>query len=142
MSYLIETEGYGYSKRLCRNICEWFIAQYLPKHSLYILITHRSLKKDGAYGYCDVLENTYRPREFLIEIDTHLNSETYTRTLLHELHHVLQFVREELKLKSSKRYYKGECIEDLNYSEQPHEIAARFHERILYNEYMQYTKLK
>ena len=129
-------EGYGYSKRLCEDVVSWFVSKYLPRHKLEIEILHRGMKRESAYGYCDVAGRHYNPREFLIELDTHMDKETYTKTLIHELYHVLQFCKGELKLKSSKRYYKGECMEDLEYYEQPHEIAARWNERILYQKYL------
>ena len=130
------TEGYGFSKRLCEDVVSWFVSKYLPRHKLEIEVLHRGMKREGAYGYCDVAGETVRPRSFLIELDTHMDKETYTKTLIHELYHVLQFCKGELKLKSSKRYYKGECMEDLEYYEQPHEIAARWNERILYQKYL------
>jgi hypothetical protein len=129
-------EGYGYSKRLCEDVVCWFVSKYLPRHKLEIEVLHRGMKRESAYGYCDVAGRHYNPREFLIELDTHMDKETYTKTLIHELYHVLQFCKGELKLKSSKRYYKGECMEDLEYYEQPHEIAARWNERILYQKYL------
>ena len=134
------TEGYGYSKRLCEDVVCWFVSKYLPRHKLEIEVLHRGMKRESAYGYCDVAGRHYNPREFLIELDTHMDKETYTKTLLHELYHVLQFCKGELKLKSSKRYYKGECMEDLEYYEQPHEIAARWNERILYQQYLTDTQ--
>ena len=134
------TEGYGYSKRLCEDVVSWFVSKYLPRHKLEIEVLHRGMKRESAYGYCDVAGRHYNPREFLIELDTHMDKETYTKTLLHELYHVLQFCKGELKLKSSKRYYKGECMEDLEYYEQPHEIAARWNERILYQQYLTDTQ--
>jgi hypothetical protein len=130
------TEGYGYSKRLCRNVVNWFVSKHLPRHKLDITVLHRSLKKDGAYGYCDVSGRHYNPREFLIEMDTHLDKDTYIKTMIHEMIHVLQFCKGELKLKSSKRYYKGECMEDLEYYKQPHEIRAHYMEKVLYREYL------
>jgi hypothetical protein len=133
-------EGYGYSKRLCEDVVSWFVSKYLPRHKLEIEVLHRGMKRESAYGYCDVAGRHYNPREFLIELDTHMDKETYTKTLLHELYHVLQFCKGELKLKSSKRYYKGECMEDLEYYEQPHEIAARWNERILYQQYLTDTQ--
>jgi hypothetical protein len=136
----LEPLGYGYSKRLCRNVVNWFVSKHLPRHKLDITVLHRSLKKDGAYGYCDVSGRHYNPREFLIEMDTHLDKETYTKTLIHEMIHVLQFCKGELKLKSSKRYYKGECMEDLGYWDQPHELSARRNEYILYREYLTDTQ--
>ena len=130
------TEGYGFSKRLCEDVVCWFVSKHLPRHKLEIEVLHRGMKREHAYGYCDVAGRHYNPREFLIELDTHLDKETYITVLLHELYHILQFVSGELKLKSSKRYYKGECMEDLEYYEQPHEISARWNERVLYGEYM------
>jgi hypothetical protein len=130
------TEGYGFSKRLCEDVVCWFVSKYLPRHKLEIEVLHRGMKREGAYGYCDVAGGHYNPREFLIELDTHMDKETYITVLLHELYHILQFVSGELKLKSSKRYYKGECMEDLEYYEQKHEISARWNERILYQEYL------
>jgi len=133
-------EGYGYSKRLCEDVVSWFVSKYLPRHKLEIEVLHRGMKRESAYGYCDVAGRHYNPREFLIELDTHMDKETYTKTLIHELYHVLQFCKGELKLKSSKRYYKGECMEDLEYYEQPHEISARWNERILYQQYLTDTQ--
>lgn len=130
------TEGYGFSKRLCEDVVCWFVSKHLPCHKLEIEVLHRGMKREGAYGYCDVAGRHHNPREFLIELDTHMDKETYITVLLHELYHILQFVSGELKLKSSKRYYKGECMEDLEYYEQPHEISARWNERVLYGEYM------
>lgn len=134
----LQTTGYGYSKRLCEKVVCWFVSVYLPRHKLDIEVLHRSLKKDSAYGYCDITEESYRPRSFLIELDTHLDKETYVKTLLHECEHILQWVKGELKLKSSKRYYRGVCMEDFEYYQQPHEIAAYKREKELYQEYLNY----
>ena len=134
------TTGYGYSKRLCEDVACWFVSKHLPKHKLEIEVLHRGLKRECALGYCDVAEASYRPRSFLIEMDTHLDKQTYIRVLLHELYHMLQWVRGELKLKASKMHFKGECVEDLEYWQKPHEIFANWNERILYSEYMEYKK--
>jgi hypothetical protein len=103
----IYTEGYGYSKRLCKDVVTWFVSKYLPRYKLEIEVLHRGLKRDGVVGWCDVAGETYKPREFLIELDTYLNKETYVRTLLHECVHIQQFVSGELKLKASP---KGDII--------------------------------
>jgi hypothetical protein len=132
-----EHSGYGYSKRLCEDVVTWFVSEYLSRYKLDLEIVHRGLKREGALGYCDVSEETYRPRSFLIEIDTYLDKKDYVTVLLHELYHVFQFVKGELKVKSSKRYFKGECVEDLEYWKQPHEIFAHWYENLLYQEYCQ-----
>ena len=128
--------GYGFSKRLCEDVVTWFVSKYFPRHKLEIEILHRGLKRENALGYCDVAGETYKPRSFLIELDTHMDKKTYVKTALHELYHCKQFITGELKLKSSKKYFKGECMEDLEYWQQSHEIFAFWNERILYQEYL------
>jgi hypothetical protein len=132
----LETTGYGYSKRLCKDVVTWFVSKYLSRYKLEIEVLHRGLKREHALGWCDVTGETYKPREFLIELDTYLDKETYAIVLLHELYHLKDFCLGNLKIKSCKRYYKGKCVEDLEYLHQPHEIAARWNERILYQEYL------
>jgi hypothetical protein len=133
----LDTTGYGYSKRLCKDVVTWFVSKYLPRYKLEIEVLHRGLKRDGVVGWCDVAGETVRPREFLIELDTYLDKKTYVRVLLHELYHLQQWVKGELKLKASKKYFKGECMDDLQYWQQGHEIMAYWTERILYQEYLQ-----
>jgi hypothetical protein len=130
------TEGYGYSKRLCKDVVTWFVSKYLPRYKLEIEVLHRGLKREGVVGWCDVAGETVRPREFLIELDTYLDKKNYVRVLLHELYHLQQWVKEELKLKASKKYFKGECMDDLQYWQQSHEIFAYWNEKILYQEYL------
>jgi hypothetical protein len=132
----LETTGYGYSKRLCEDVVCWFVSKYLPRYKLEIEVLHRSLKREGVVGWCDVTGETYKPREFLIELDTYLDKKNYVRVLLHELYHLQQWVKGELKLKASKKYFKGECMDDLQYWQQSHEIFAYWNEKILYQEYL------
>lgn len=140
MTLYLETTGYGYSKRLCENVVCWFVSKYLPRHKLDIEVLHRGLKREGVWGWCDVVGETYKPRSFLVELDTHMDKKTYVTVLLHELYHLKDFCLGNLKIKSCKRYYKDECIEDIEYWEQPHEIAARWNERILYQQYLTDTQ--
>jgi len=138
---VFESSGYGYSKILCKDIVYWFVSNYLQNENLEIEVNHHGLKKEKVFGYCDILGETDNPKEFLIELDTHMNKKTYATVLLHELYHVLQWMRGELKVKSCKMYYKNECVEDLEYLEQGHEIAARWNENILYQKYLRYKGL-
>jgi len=136
----LETAGYGYSKRLCEDVVCWFVSKYLPRYKLEIEVLHRGMKREGFLGLCDVAGKTYKPRSFLIEMDTHLDKETYITVLLHELYHLQDFCLGNLKIKSSKRYYKGECIEDLEYWQQQSEIMAHWYEKILYQQYLTDTQ--
>jgi hypothetical protein len=136
MQSIIEISGYGYRKRICEDVACWFLNKFLPRHKVYVEILHRGLKHEGVYGWCDYTGEAYRPREFLIELDTYMCEELYIKTLLHELTHLRQWVVGSLRSKRGKMYYCKECVEDVEYWEQPHEIDAREQEEKLYLEYI------
>jgi hypothetical protein len=136
MQSIIYTSGYGYSKRLCEDIATWFLNRFLPRHKIEVEILHRGLKRENVVGYCDYVGESYRPREFLIELDTHMDKETYTKTLIHELVHLRQWVYGSLRMRRGKMCYGKECVENYEYWYQPHEIEAREQEETLYLEYL------
>ena len=135
MSY-IQTSGYGYRKRLCKDVTTWFLNKFLPRHKIQVKILHRGLKREAVYGYCDYVGESYRPREFLIEIDTYLDEELYTKTILHELTHLRQWVVGSLRVRYGKMCYCKIPVELYDYWHQPHEIEAREQEEILYLKYL------
>jgi hypothetical protein len=135
MSYIAHS-GYGYSKRLCEDVTTWFLNKFLPRHKIEVEILHRGLKRESVYGYCDYVGESYRPREFLIELDTHMYEELYIKTLLHELTHLRQWVVGSLRFRYGKMCYCKEPVEKYEYWYQPHEIEAREQEKTLYQDYM------
>jgi hypothetical protein len=135
MQSVLYHSGYGYSKRLCEDVTTWFLNKFLPRHKIEVEIIHRGLKRESVYGYCDFVGESYRPREFLIELQTHMNEEMYIKTLLHELVHLRQWVMGSLRLRYGKMCYCKEPVEKYDYWHQPHEIEAREHEETLYVEY-------
>ena len=139
MQSIIEISGYGFRKSVCTDVASWFLNKFLPRHKIYVEILHRSLKRDGVYGWCDILGESYRPREFLIELHTYMDQELYIKTLFHELVHLRQWVTGTLRVKRGKMYYDGTNVWDFDYKDQPHEIEAREQEVILYQQYMNET---
>ena len=135
MLYL-ETSGYNYSKRRCEDAVNWFIAKYLPKYKLDITVNHRGLMREGVYGWCTVMDSNSRPREFEIELHNKMNVDLYLQTLFHELWHVYQHVKGNLKDKYGKRLWRGTDHTETDYSDQPWEVEARQMEELLYNEYL------
>jgi hypothetical protein len=136
---VLEISGYGYSKRTCEDVASWFLNKFFPRHKIHVEIVHRGLKRERVYGYCDYVGESYRPREFLIELDTHMCKEFYIKTLLHELTHLRQWVVGSLRSQRGKMYYGKECVEDIEYWYQPHEIEAREQEETLYFQYLRET---
>jgi len=135
MSYICAS-GYGYSKKLCEDVTSWFLNKYFPRHKIRIDIVHRGLKREHVYGYCDTADESYRPRHFLIELDTYMCKELYTKTLLHELTHLAQWIRGSLRSRYGKLCYCKEPVEKYEYWHQPHEVEARYMEEELYHEYL------
>ena len=137
-SYITHS-GYGYSQRRCEDITSWFIKTFYPRHKLDVDIIHRGLLGEGALGYCDCTGGYSRPREFVIELHTNMDKKTYTKTLLHELFHMMQWINGSLTSKKCRMYYKNEPVEKYEYEDQPHEIAARAAEESLYLDYLKYS---
>jgi hypothetical protein len=135
MHYL-EMSGYGYSKLLCEDVATWFLNKFLPRHKIEVEILHRGLKREEVYGYCDYVGESYRPREFLIELQTHMEEELYIKTLLHELVHLRQWVLGSLRMRRGKMHYGKIAVELYDYWHQPHEIEAREQEETLYLKYL------
>lgn len=136
--YYLTTLGYGYNKLLCEDVVDWYVSKFLPRHKLFIDVIHRGMKREESYGYCDYAcdANPYKPREFEIEVQTHLHKELYIKTLLHELVHLKQWVQGTLKMRAGKLIFRGEKMDQYEYMEQPHEIEAFGSENKLYLDYM------
>ena len=132
----ISHSGYGYSKKLCEDITSWFLNEFYPRHKISVDIVHRGLKRENALGYCDVEGDSYRPRHFLIELQSNMCKESYIKTLLHELTHLAQWVDGSLRFRHGKMCYCQEPVENYDYEDQPHEIEARESEEILYDLYL------
>jgi hypothetical protein len=129
-------------RHICENLIRWFVSKYISRYNVEIFVEHKNLLKDDILAYCDISKyetNQSNPRSFLIELDNKMNLELYTISVLHEMYHVLQFLRGDLKLKANKRYWKGKYIEDIPYEQQDHEIEAELKETELYQEYLDFV---
>jgi hypothetical protein len=134
MLYL-DVSGRGPTRR-CKEAVEWFMKENLLRFTIDISVVHRGLKREGVYGWCTVEDSDYRPRAFLIEVHNKLDFENYLKTLFHELWHVYQYVKGDLKELKSKKYWKGTLIDDYDYWDDPSEIEAACMEDILTEKYL------
>ena len=138
MLYL-DITGYNARRRRCSSVVDWFLSKYLPRHHITVEVHHRGLRREQSYGYCSVAGDIYRPREFLIEIDPKLDLELYTKTILHELVHLRQWVKGLLKERRGKMLCNDKTFDNLDYWEYPHEIEAHYLEEVLYEDYLTET---
>ena len=135
MSY-IHHSGYGYSKKLCESVTTWFVNEFFPRHNITLDVVHRGLKREHALGYCDVSGDVYRPRHFLIEMDTYMDKDLYIKTLFHELTHMAQWIRGSLRQRYGKLCYCKEPVDNYEYWYMPHEVEAREEEERLFEMYL------
>ena len=130
--------GYKPRKRRTESVVRWFFNKYLPRHHITVEILHRGLLREGVYGWCSVTDCDWRPRSFLIEIHNRLSEEDYTKTLLHEMQHILQHIRGDLRDKRGIRCWKGINCSGLDYDQMPWEQEAHQREKELYEEYLRH----
>ena len=127
--------GYNYSKKRCASIVNWFLDTYLPRHKIIVNVDHKGLLREGIFGWVWAADCDHRPRDFEIEIHNRLDPKLYTETLLHELWHLYQHVKGDLKDKHQKRVWKGIDHSETDYEDQPWEKEAHGMEEKLYREY-------
>ncbi len=103
---VVTHSGYGYSKILCEKVSSWYLNKFHLNHELILDINHRSLKSEGATGFCyQITRSSYE-----IELDVYLNKTLYISTLIHELCHLSQWVNDELKIRNGKLFFQGNPV--------------------------------
>ena len=111
-------------KRMAKNI-------YLD-----IKLTKDLKKKEGAYGYCHIVDDSLaKPREFMIELDASMRYkfDQILTWLAHEMVHLKQFVRGELcDYESGRVQWKSRSFGRVHYDDQPWEKEAYRLEEELY----------
>jgi hypothetical protein len=90
---------------------------------------------EGIFGDCIWEDDDFRPREFTIRVDNGLDLRTALTTIAHEMVHVKQYARDEMRqltTKSCSRYNGAYYADDLDYWDQPWEIEAHGRETGLF----------
>lgn len=128
--------GKAYQKEYVKSMVEYCIKMLMPRmKSLDINVVLKDIKAD-AYGYC-LSETT---REFEIEIHNKLPLRKLLTTVAHEMVHVKQYARKELKNDydwQGRTYSPKKC----NYWDQPWEIEAHGRECGLFVRWAEENKL-
>jgi len=111
-------------KELAQRVIAWYLDTVMPRmRTLDITVNLTNCYKKGAYGYCMQGENN---REFEIEIDKNLRLYDFVSTLCHELTHLKQYARGEMKQLDDgrTRWKKVIYSENTSYDESPWEKEA------------------
>ena len=136
------------SLSMCRKAVRFYgkllLGEKLSKNiSIRIKFNDKDLGKD-LYGCCDWNCDKQRPRNFIISIDPKISKRKILIVLAHEMVHVKQYARGELKdlLRVNMVRYLGEVYDDekISYWLHPWEIEARVFEKKLYSDFQKFMK--
>lgn len=122
---------------------DFFVDRVMPrmKNSLSVRIIGEPnlLQEQTMFGFCDYVDVESRyPREFEITVCTNTSMDLFLSTIMHEMVHVKQWARGEMRdLSVSTRRWKNSKIdiENVDYYEHPWEVEAFEMEKQLMKEF-------
>lgn len=120
MNYIEINGGRKVERELADRIISWCVFKLLPRHStLEITLNFEELEK--AFGYC--LEGDTNS-EFELSISKSLPVEDLVATICHEMIHVKQYARRELRCVDGKILWKEKDYSKSKYEDCPWEREA------------------
>jgi hypothetical protein len=131
-------------RALIDEITDFVADRMFPRHVLEI--TYRIIPnletKEGIQGDTIWEDSQYRPRDFCVRLNKGYKTKDLITLIIHELIHVKQFLRGELKHEwvPSKGIYreifKGKDTTNFKYMNKPSEKEAYKLQEVLYNEFI------
>lgn len=129
----------------------YFYAEYLMSDRLLknleveIVLEDNLIKNEGDQAYCVDISTSGPARDFEITVDAGMSKRALLIAIAHEMVHVKQYARGELKYLSSKKLqrFQGKVYNpEFMYWERPWEIEAFGRELGLYSMFRQSQKKK
>lgn len=137
MNLVTAWEGTHFQRTTAEMVVRFCIQRLMPRMKSLDICIQLSDDMDGADGYCLAVDN----REFVIEIDSRLKGDDFITAITHEMVHVKQHARGELKdlTLATKMWKKQEYISLYStvdqYIELPWEAEAYALQEVLCDEY-------
>lgn len=133
--------------KLCKEALRWYGLHLLGKRLYDRVELEVSFTKEGlgtdVYAYCDWNDTNHKSRDFTITIRPDLSKKQMLLALAHEMIHVKQYAKGELRdyVRTNKCKFRGKLYDDkTGYWELPWEIEAHGCERSLYNRFNEYVR--
>lgn len=148
---VVSVIGSSKSKReMAEDIAHFSLGILAPrlgaKLEIDIVLINNLRNKEGIAGDCTWEDRSYRPREFTIRIDSSQSKQELLETIAHEMVHVKQFARGELKNTNSLHISKwnDKEVDDIktNYYDLPWEIEAHGRERGIFIRWFEQSQWK
>ena len=117
-----------------------------PRLSRSISLFIKNTYDDGMHGSVTFLDDNHMPRSFDMHIDPSKGKRAQLMTLAHEMVHVKQYAKGELKtlFNQHENRWKGRYIKDdqFHYFDQPWEVEAFGRELGLYTRYINHINVE
>ena len=146
MTLISVAGGTSKQRSIAQNAAYWALDKLTSKrlqNNLYVNIEFRkfTVEHDGNNVATTTWDDdNIRPRDFLVEVDRCLSDDELIETIIHEMVHVKQFAKEELKERFKPYYrelwYGVEIDTENKYMSLPWEKEAYKLQEKLYNEYI------
>lgn len=142
--------GDKWQKKYARSIAKFSLNHLLTERMLDEVVVHIELVdglsiSEGIFGDTDYEEDedSSKLREFMIRVDSGMMMRALLETVAHEIVHVKQYARGEIKdLCHNNILYKNKKYKlSMNYWDQPWEIEAHGRERGLFEMWSEKAKL-
>lgn len=141
MAYIRTSKLTPIQRSIAKDAVHFFIHKFMPrlndKLSFKIKGKDDLLSKQGMHAHVIYNETgDYRPREFVITIDTESSLEVFIKTIMHEMVHVKQWAKGEMKYLERTgliKFNKDQFDHDkVDYYDLPWEIEAHGREEGLF----------
>lgn len=112
---------------LARFTANKLMPRMAPKLSVEFCFVTHLFKREGVFGDVGYYEGDAVPRDFVIRLDAGINEVDLLKTTAHEMVHVKQIARNELKemIRSPYfRFHKDYYRKTIDYFDKPWEIEA------------------
>ena len=125
---------------LIENAFRWSYQKLIPRYKIYITChVIANIDREGDTIFEDA---EYNPREFLIRIKKNLPEEDLITLVFHEMVHVKQFAKKELRYTWDNKSFNYKIVfnnkdtTELSYLDRPYEKEAYKLQESLYKEYI------
>lgn len=120
MNLLEVTGGKKAERAIAQETVEWCLKKMLPRHRTIDITVE--FKKIDAYGYC--MEEDGNGRIFTLTINKGLGLFDLVSTICHEMVHLKQYARRELRYVNGNTMWKKKAYNEVDYWDAPWEKEA------------------
>lgn len=131
------------TESLARFTANKLMPRMAPKLSVEFCFVTNLFKREGVFGDVGYYEGDAVPRDFVIRLDAGIDEVDLLKTVAHEMVHVKQIARNELKeLERTPyfRFHKNYYPKTIDYFDKPWEIEAHGREEGLIVRWSEQTR--